>query len=447
MLPVPALKLSFKMDIDVANKLGGLVMALLLALNWVHPSPVCAEADSLDELIALALQQNPALMAAEADWERASHGVLPAKSLDDPVLSISFLNYPVDSLRYDQTPMTGNEIRLSQKLPFPGKLALRGKIQEQKALWQEGLYEEKKLQLVRQVKDAYYRYQFQAGALTILNRDRALLEEMLKTLEAQYATGRTSQQQVFVAQQKVADLMNRILVEEQKQAAVYAEIETLTAAPVSLAPVADALPKPVEVPAGKDDAYAQAERQRPMMKAYQALIDQYRHEKQLAVLDEKPDFNLWAGYNFRDGSDNDPVDGVDYISAGISFNLPFQRAKRIEEQAAAAAGIRQAAAALASYRDQVHFNISEAGRRMDLARQQQLLYETTLLPQARQTFQASINSFQVGNTDYQSTLEMLLQLSNRELVFQQFITDFYRNLAWYEYETGQNRPAGLKGDS
>ena len=424
-----------------------MALSLLIALTWILPPRIYAEVGNLAHLVNLAMQHNPSLQAAEAEWERTTHGILPAKSLDDPVLSLSFLNYPVDSPRFNRTPMTGNEIRLSQKLPFPGKLALRGKIQEQKGLWQKSLFDEKKLQLIRQVKDAYYRYLLQERTLAILDKNRALLDGLVRTLEAQYATGRGTQQQVFMAQLQLGDIMNRIQAEQQKQATVYAEIETLTATREPVITVPDDLPPANAALPDVASANTLANDQRPMMTAYQALIDQYRHEKRLAVLDEKPDFNLWVGYRFRDGGEMDAVNGADFISAGVSFNLPLNRKKRRAGQAAAASGIRQATAALASYRDQVHFNIFEALRKMELARQQQQLYEFALLPQARQTWQAAINSFQVGKTNYQTTLEMLLQLSNRELAYQQFIIDFYRSQVWYEYETGKGLQRTLKGES
>ena len=428
----------YNVEIDVGMKhLSMALLGMLLCLNSWLPSPSLAASTELQRLIQTAIQNNPSLLAAEAEWQRSIHGILPAHSLDDPVLSLALLNVPVDSPRFDRTPMTGVEVRLTQKLPFPGKLALRGKVQEQKALWQKGLYAEKQLQVARQVKDAYYRYRLQQEVLNILAENRGLLDGLVKTVEAQYATGRASQRQLFQAQQQLTRLLDRILVEQQKQASLLAELETLTAtAPLQLQATSP-LPNNWQELPDVATAGRRAEENRPMLTAYQALIQQYRHEKRLAVLDEKSDFTLWAGYRFRDGGDMDAADGADFISAGVSFNLPFNQAKRRAGQAAADAGLRQATNAHANYLDQVRFNLGEALRRMERSRQQQRLYETTLLPQARQTWQAAINDFQVGRGDYRATLDLLLQLTDHELTFASLQTDDLRNQAWYEYETGQ----------
>ncbi len=413
------------------------LLGLLLCLNSLLPSASLAETTELQRLIQTALQNNPSLLAAEAEWQRSTHSILPANSLDDPVLSLALLNLPVDSPRFDRTPMTGVEIRLSQKLPFPGKLALRGKVQEQKAVWQKGLYGEKQLQVARQVKDAYYRYQLQLETLKILAENRNLLNALVKTLEAQYATGRASQRQVLQAQQQLTRLLDRILVEQQKQASLSAELETLTAS--ATLPLEEAAPLPSllsELP-DAETAHQLVEKNRPMLTAYQALIQQNHHEKQLAVLDEKSDFTLWAGYRFRDGGDMDAVDGADFISAGVSFNLPFNQKKRRAGQAVADAGLRQATSARDNYLNQLRFNLGEALRRMTRSQQQQQLYATTLLPQSRQTWQAAINDLQVGQGDYRTTLDLLLQLTDYELAYATLKTDYLRNQAWYEYETGQ----------
>ncbi|PLX90105.1 MAG: hypothetical protein C0614_01295, partial [Desulfuromonas sp.] len=329
------------------------LLGVLLCLNSLLPSASLAETTELQRLIQTALQNNPSLLAAEAEWQRSTHGILPAHSLDDPVLSLALLNLPVDSPRFDRTPMTGAEVRLTHKLPFPGKLALRGKIQEQKALWQKGLYGEKQLQVARQVKDAYYRYQLQQEVLDILTENRGLLDGLVKTLEAQYATGRASQRQLLQAQQQLTRLFDRILVEQQKQASLLAELETLTASTPLQLQAGAPLPDNHQNLPDATAAGLLAEKNRPMLTAYQALIQQYRHEKRLAVLDEKSDFTVWAGYRFRDGGDMDAVDGADFVSVGVSFNLPFNQAKRRAGQAAADAGLRQATNAHANYLDQV----------------------------------------------------------------------------------------------
>ena len=79
---------------------------------------------------------------------------------------------------------------------------------------------------------------------------------------------------------------------------------------------------------------------RPMNAAYQALVKRYRYQKKLADLDDYPDVTLWGSWRFRD--DNLPDDGTDFVSAGVSFNLPIYREKRRAAVAEADAALRMA---------------------------------------------------------------------------------------------------------
>ena len=63
--------------------------------------------------------------------------------------------------------MTGNELNLAQLFPFPGKLAAKGSIAEQQALWYKGVYEDGRLQLAGKVRGSYYRLFYQDQAIKI----------------------------------------------------------------------------------------------------------------------------------------------------------------------------------------------------------------------------------------------------------------------------------------
>src|SRR5262245_59866594 len=84
----------------------------------------------LDDVIAEAQAANPAILAAR---ERArAAAAMPARvaAWDDPTVSWESWNFP-DSFRLDHAD--NNIIRLSQKIPFPGKRGLAGAVAEHEA--------------------------------------------------------------------------------------------------------------------------------------------------------------------------------------------------------------------------------------------------------------------------------------------------------------------------
>ena len=88
----------------------------------------CGASQTLGALIAEALQNNPELRAAAKETEAANQRVRPAGALEDPMLEAGLLNVPIQPLRLNREDMTMKMLGLSQKLPYPGKRALREQV-------------------------------------------------------------------------------------------------------------------------------------------------------------------------------------------------------------------------------------------------------------------------------------------------------------------------------
>lgn len=414
------------------------LVSLVLALSGVH---AVAQPLLEDRLAELALQRNPELSAANYDWQQAKAQISVADSLDDPVLSLSLQNYPVDSLAYDESPMTGNEIRLSQKFPFPGKLATRSSIAEYAALTKQDALQEKQLKLSRSVRETYYRYLLQNSTLEVLEQTRQLLTDLIRSFEVNYATGKASQQQILMAQQQQTQLLERLIVEKSRRDSLIGTLRQLIPGDLPLDELLqERLPQQLPQLPRIEQGLTRALEKRPLLQLYQNLGNQYRQQHKLARLDEKPDVTLWAGYRFRDGGPMDSVEGADMVSVGLSFNLPWFNDKRKAQQEAAGHMRHRAAAELDNSRNQIRFNIEEAYRRMNRLEEQIALYQQGLIPQTRTAWQAAISTYQENRSGYQQPLQIMLQLFNQQLTLEQLRSDYLINMAWYRAETGELLP-------
>lgn len=408
-----------------------LVPGILWASSGEVPSPV-----PLNKLVQEALANNPDLQAAEARWHLYERKVVPARSLADPQLSLAFMNYPVDTLSANDTPMTGNDLRLSQKFPFPGKLAAKGELAEQQALWFRGAYEDTKLQLVRRVRDAYYRLYYQDRAIGITEKNLQILDDFIRLTETRYEVGKGLQQDVLKAQVERSRLMDRLFTLKQQRASVLADLNTLlnrsSSTPVGSPDALEMIPVEISLEALQEGS----ENHRPLYAAYRSLIDRFKVQRELAKLDYRPDFNVWAGYRFREDSGMDPVDGTDFVSAGVNINLPIYLAKRREAVAEADAAIRMAYQQYDDFRSKVHFNIHDTYVRMEKDRDLVLLYKTGIIPQANQSFQATMAAYQVDRVDFLSLLDALLKLYRYEMDYYRVLADYRRDVARLEAESG-----------
>ena len=96
------------------------------ALGLFLSMPATAQEDpDLALLLKEAGERNPELGAARREAEAAASRVEPAAALDDPMLEAGLLNVPAQSLDLRQEDMTMKMIGISQRLPYPGKRALR----------------------------------------------------------------------------------------------------------------------------------------------------------------------------------------------------------------------------------------------------------------------------------------------------------------------------------
>lgn len=405
---------------------GIMLTGLFLTYSSLH-------AATLDQLVQEALTNNPDLASAKERWKQASHKAPQVGSLKDPVLSFALSNYPNDDLSSDVTPMTGNELKLAQAFPFPGKLDGRSATANEQSNWFESVYRDQHFQVARMVKDAWYRLYLKGRAIAVTERNLALVDDVIRLTEVRYETGSGLQQDVLKAQVQRSNLMERMLSLRQQQTAVQSELNRLLNRPSDgVFDVPEEL-ELVEADVTLDSLQAAGVEYRPMTSAYQALIKRYREQQNLARLNDYPDMSVWASWRFRD--DDLPDGGTDFVSAGVSVTLPVYREKRRAEKAEALAGLRMAQKQAESFRNSVAEKIRNAYSRMEETQQQTELYREGLLPQTSQSFQAALSSYQVGKVEFMSLLDALMTTYQTEMEFYRVSTEYMRSLAWLEAES------------
>ena len=422
--------------------LKNLTLFLLLFVSLCLPVGSFAVAgssgDDLDSLVAAALEQNPELLALRDQQQSAAHMVAPADDLADPVVSFAFSNYPVDSFAPDETPMTGNEVKLAQKLPFPGKLKTKKNVAAQDEIWFRGVYEDKRLELTRKVKDSYFQLYAIDRSIDTVKNNLELLGDLSRLAETRYGVGKGKQADVLSVHLESTRQRDRLIQLEKNRVTVQGNLNTLTNRPANTLIVT---PRGIVISALDLDLVNlknQAEQNRPMFASWQARVEKMREQQKLAQLDYKPDMTLWASYRFRD--DNLPDRGTDFASAGISFNLPLNRSRRASEVKAAESRVNQAHNQFADFRNKVAYTIDDAfsvaSRSYDLYE----LYRTGIVPQARQVYAATLSAYQVGDVDFSELLSALLNLDKYENDLHRVVSEYLQAVSRLEAASGINIP-------
>ena len=125
-----------------------------------------------------------------------------------------------------------------------------------------------------------------------------------------------------------------------------------------------------------------------------------------------------------------------FIFGGISLNLPIYTLKRSEAVSETNELISMARQKFDNFRSQVYFNIHDAYVQMEKNRDLIDLFVNGIIPQAEQTFQATVAAYQVDKVDFLSLLDSLMKLYRYEINYYQSLSDYQRNVAQLESESG-----------
>jgi cobalt-zinc-cadmium efflux system outer membrane protein len=185
---------------------------------------------SLRGLTSEALKNNPEIVAAQKKYEAARQRPTQESSLPDPMLSLGYnsTGSPRPFAGIGRDPVANAGVMVSQEVPFPGKLKLRGGMAAKEAEAEFQQYQAVQLGVLSRLKQAYYRLQYTSAASGVLTRSRELLNKLLKVTESRYSVGKAAQQDVFKAQTQISILETRLVKLDQERMAREAEINSLS---------------------------------------------------------------------------------------------------------------------------------------------------------------------------------------------------------------------------
>lgn len=394
--------------------------------------PAGSGALTLEGAVEVAFNRNPGLAALEAQSAALDAVPSQAGALPDPVLSLNAMNLPSDTFDLDQEPMTQLQIGLSQSIPFPGKRKLRQTAAENDARAAAALAAERRDALRGLVRGAWWRVFNFDRALDIVEQNKDLMRDFIEIAETKYTVGKGLQQDVLLAQLELSRLMDREARLKGSRRSAAAELNALLDRSSDLAitlartPPSVVLPKlPAEV-----DVVREAGERRDLLRVHREALAAASARLDLAERDRYPDFRLGAGYGFRQGTDPIRGDRADFVSVTLSVSVPLyfgrKQGKAIEQ--------RQ------HERSQRQYTLNDAARTIqseiatsmadyEAAREQVLLLDTAIIPQAQQTVAAMLSAYQVNEVDFLNVVNGQLMLYDAQISYWQALSDAKRALA------------------
>ncbi len=377
----------------------------------------------LPELIQEVLAHNPELVAARKQWEAATNRIAQVRSLDDPILSLQLWNVPQPF----NVARTENHIfGLSQNLPFPGKLGLKGEVASRSADMTEQAVRAKERELVARLKQVYYDLFLAQKAIQIHHEQVELLRQFVAIANAKFRGGMGSQADVLKAQVELSLLFQHLPVLEQRRKTAGAMLNTLldrdASSPLGIAQE----PAQLLVERPLDDLHSLALNDRPELKAAELEVQRSEQSRALAQRQYYPDFNV-AVQRFQNFQANDG------FGAYVSMSIPFAFWTKPKYDA----GVQEAEAAVSVAQAQQHtlenltrFQINDLLAKLRATDQVATLYRTTILPQAEQSLESARAGYRAGKGGF-------LDLIDTQRAWRGFQLEYFKALVDRQYRLAE----------
>jgi outer membrane protein TolC len=375
--------------------------------------------ESLADLEASAVANNPTLrrmqQEAAAAWAKTGY----TDTLPDPSIGAMAFAPP---MHYEPDRQLA-EMQFMQMIPWLGRLKAEARQAQMEALAAENLYRAEQLRVLGDIRANWYKLYVLGKQLETTEAEQAQLQSLIKTANARIATGGGQPGDVLMAMLELSSLQEQLFGYRQQVAATSAEINRLLGRDAGT-PISPPASLDAELPAWNHDLLREiAFGSQPELIAAQMRAAAARWGIEVARLERRPDLTFGATWMIMDAPGALMADaGRDTWVLGVTTTLPIWHRKY--DAMVAEASSRHYAA---------HASEDEVAARLDallrdlweqaLASEQTVgLYEQSILPQARQTYEADLQS-----------------LANNTVTFDRVIRD-YRTLL--TLELGYHRALG-----
>jgi outer membrane protein TolC len=384
---------------------------------------------TLEELIREAVENNAGLQAALKNVEARREMVVPAETLPDPTVGFLNMGDLIPPTLQQGDPSSGRTFSIEQEIPFPGKLGLRGKIAGMEAEAEQWSAEQTRLQVIADVKTAYYDYFLVMKSQEIVAKDKELVHRFARIAEEKYRVGEGLQQDVLKAQVEVAKLIDRMTVLEQRRGGAVAQINGLLNRPAASPLGRPADLRKAQLRYSAEEIVKMAEGGTPTLRARERDIDRSQYAVELSRKNFYPDFSV--GFSYVDRT----MPEMYGLALNVKVPLYFWRRQAHELRSAQAAldGSRKqyqdTLASTAARIQESHLAATSAERLVEL-------YGGAIIPQAKLALESAAAGYQVGTLDFLTLIDSLVTVLEYEIKYYEVLTDFHKALARIELLVG-----------
>ena len=389
---------------------------------------------SLSELLAEAEKNNPQIEAARQGWQAAKQVPTQVSTLPDPQFNLQHVSVgsPRPFAGYTNSDFAYLGLGISQDIPYPGKLRLKGEIAKRDADVSQQQVESVRRAVLVDLKGTYFQLAYLSKTLTILEQDGELLKQVEQAADARYRSGMGTQQDVLQAQLQKTKLLREIAMHHLQVGKLEAQLKQLLNRSQGSPDIETADLTETPLAQTYNDLLTAAQAQNPELTEGQKMIEKQSLQVDLARKDFYPDFNVQYMWQRTD-----PTQFRAYYMLSVGVRVPIYRGrKQRPEVAQAEAEQLRARSELQAQSQQVASELRSQYVIVQQTSELLKIHREGLSPQARSEFQAGLAAYQSNKQEFQALLTAFLDVLHLD-------EDYWQNVA--EYETAIARLEQLTG--
>jgi outer membrane protein TolC len=394
---------------------------------------------SLSDYLRFASLNNPELKSRFEQWKAALEQVPQAKALDDPKFTYSYFIEEIETRTGPQQQKFG----IMQVFPWFGKIQARTDMAAAKAQAAKQRYETTKLKLFRQVKIAFYEFEYLATAIEIAKHNLELLQHFEEVARTKYRTATAIHPDIIRAQVELAKLEDVLKSLQQLREPTVAKLNSVLNRPIEAKLNWPEKVRQEEVPLDRKLIVQALKLANPELAELSWEIQAQKASVNLAKKKFYPDIGIGLDWIQTDGAVSPTVKGSgdDPVMLMFSMNIPLWQNNYKAAQRQAKANLRKIQEQRTDTENKILSIVFEVIYGIEDSQRKIHLYGDVLVSKAQELVHASETAYKAGTIDFLSLIDAQRMLLKYELEYERAATNNKQKLAELEMLIGKELPS------
>jgi outer membrane protein TolC len=273
--------------------------------------------------------------------------------------------------------------------------------------------------------------------------NKNLLEKISDVVSTKYSVSTASQQNLIKVQLEITNISDKIEDLKSKEGSALSSLNAffLQGADIPIATETFDSIDTIDIKVSQLDSLARANR--PYLQGIQLSQEKGKLKQSVAEKDYLPNFTVGVQYGQRDRLQKTGMSQSDFLSFSLGVSLPINYGGKISSKVQEATSIQE----LHNQQYYQAFQYLNGVFGTDVTDLNSIknriqLFETGLLPQARQNLNSALSSYQVNAVDFINVIDAQNQLYMIETKLYKLKTDYLKKIAELEFLTGTRLTAG-----